>query len=261
MAIHPESWPAGTPVWVDISISDPEASRAFYADVLGWEFTESGEEFGGYFMALVDGELAAGLAPPMEGVDAPPGFWTTYLGTDDAEAVGTTVTGAGGGVAVPAMQLEALGSMAVFTDPTGAAFGVWQSGEHTGFNVYDSPGSVAWCEAMVGDFEEGKKFYSTVFGYTYDDMSSGDMKYAMFRVPGGDRPAGGIGLVEGDQPPYWSVTFNVPDVDAAIVRAKARGSRVLLEPYAFEFGRVAVVTGPDGEPFGVIEPPTETPAM
>ena len=65
MAIHLESWPAGTPCWVDISVSDPEASRTFYADVLGWEFTESTEEFGGYFMALVDGQRLsyAGRAP------------------------------------------------------------------------------------------------------------------------------------------------------------------------------------------------------
>lgn len=255
MAKHQESWPAGTPVWVDLSVSDPDASRAFYAEVLGWEFTTSTEAFGGYFMALVDAEPAAGLAPPMEGMDAPAGVWTTYLGTEDIEATGEAVTAAGGTIAVPPMQLEALGSMAIYTDPTGAAFGAWQSGEHTGFNVYESPGSVSWNEAMVGDFEAGKAFYAAAFGFSYEDMSADGMTYAMFSVPGGERPAGGIGVADVGQPPYWSVTFNVPDTDAAIAAATARGSRVLMEPYVFEFGRVAVITGPDGEPFGVIEPP------
>lgn len=257
MAIHQETWPAGTPVWVDLSVTDPEASRAFYADVLGWEFTESDDEFGGYFMALVDGEPAAGLAPPMEGMDEPDHAWTTYLGTEDIEAVTQGVASAGGAVVMPPMQLESLGSMAIYTDPTGAVFGAWQFGEHTGFNVYDAPGSVSWCEAMVGDFDAGQTFYAQVFGFTYEDMSSEEMKYAMFSVPGGERPAGGIGLVDEGQSPYWSVTFNVPDTDQAISRATARGSQVLMEPYAFEFGRVAVITGPDGEPFGVIEPPSE----
>lgn len=259
MAIHRESWPAGTPVWVDLSVSDPEVSRAFYGDVLGWEFTAQTEEFGGYFMALVEGEPAAGLAPPMPGMDEPVHAWTTYLGTDDIDAVTQAVTDAGGSVVLPPMLLEALGAMGIYADPTGAVFGVWHYGEHTGFNVYDAPGAVSWCEAMVGDFDKGKEFYATVFGFTYEDMSSGDMSYAMFSVPGGERPAGGVGVADAGQPPYWSVTFNVPDTDAAIQRATARGSQVLMEPYAFEFGRVAVITGPDGEPFGVIEPPAEPP--
>lgn len=260
MAIHQESWPAGTPVWADLSVSDPEASRAFYAEVLGWEFTPSTEAFGGYFMALVDGEPAAGLAPPMEGAEEEHHVWMAYVGTEDIEATTQAVTDAGGAVVFPPMQLETLGSMAIYTDPTGASFGAWQSGEHTGFNVYDSPGSVSWCEAMVGDFEAGKAFYTATFGYTYEEMSDASTRYAIFSVPGGDRPAGGIGLVDG-QPPYWSVTFNVPDTDAAIAVATARGSRVLMEPFAFEFGRVAVITGPDGEAFGVIEPPAAPVAM
>lgn len=261
MAIHKESWPAGTPVWVDLSVTDPEVSRAFYADVLGWELTPQTEEFGGYFMALVEGEPAAGLAPPMEGMDVSDSYWTTYLGTEDIASTTEAITAAGGTTVVPPMQLEQLGSMGIYTDPTGAAFGVWQFGENTGFNVYDSPGSVSWCEAMVGDFVKGKEFYAAAFGFTYEDMSSEDMKYAMFSVPGGERPAGGIGQADSGQPPYWSVTFNVPDTDAAIERAKARGSQVLMEPFAFEFGRVAVISGPDGEPFGVIEPPAEPPAL
>jgi predicted enzyme related to lactoylglutathione lyase len=197
----------------------------------------------------------------MEGMDEPPHVWTTYLGTEDIESVTSGVTAAGGSVVVPAMALEALGSMAIYTDPTGAAFGAWQFGEHTGFNVYDAPGSVSWCEAMVGDFEQGKAFYTQVFGFTYEDMSSEGMTYAMFSVPGGERPAGGIGLVEGGQPPYWSVTFNVTNTDATLERAKAAGSTVLVEPFDFEFGRVAIITGPDGEPFGILQPVADAPAM
>ena len=194
-------------------------------------------------------------------MDEPGHFWTTYLGTEDIEAVAASVSEHGGSVVVPPMQLEALGSMGVFTDSTGAAFGAWQYGEHTGFNVYDSPGSVSWCEAMVGDFEKGKAFYADVFGYTYEDMSGEGMSYAMFSVPGGERPAGGVGLVDEGQQPYWSVTFNVTDLDETLRRATAAGSQLMMEPYAFEFGRVAIITGPDGEPFGVIEPPAEQPAV
>ncbi len=259
MALHTGTWPPGSPAWVDLSVTDPERSREFYGDVLGWDFTDQDEEFGGYFMALVDGEPAAGMAPPMEGMDPGPHVWTVYLGTSDIEASSQAITAAGGTVAMPPMPLETLGSMGLYADPTGAAFGLWQSGEHTGFNVHNVPGAVSWCEAMVGDFEAGKEFYAAALGYSYDDFSSDGMSYAMFSVPGESHPAGGVGRVDAGQQPYWSVTFNVADTDAAIERATARGAQVLMEPFAFEFGRVAVLTGPDGEAFGVIEPPAEAP--
>lgn len=257
MAIHLEAWPAGAPCWVDLSVSDPDATRAFYGEVLGWEFTESSEEFGGYFMALVEGQPAAGLAPPMPGMEETPHVWTTYLGSHDIDAVAAAVTKHGGTVAMPPMQLESLGSMGIFLDSTGAGFGVWQYGDHTGFNVTETPGSVAWSEAMVGDFEAGKSFYANVFDYTYQDISAEGMRYAMFSVPGGDQPSGGLGQADEGQPPYWSVTFNVADLDATLQRAKSAGSKVIMEPFVFEFGRIAVITGPDGESFGVIEPPAQ----
>ena len=130
-------------------------------------------------------------------------------------------------------------------------FGTWQSGQHTGYDVANEPGAVTWCEAMVGDFEAGKAFYTEVFGYTYTDMSAEGMAYAMFSVPEGEQPAGGIGHESG-RPPYWSVTFEVDGTDAAVQRVLDNGGTVIAEPFDFEYGRIAIVAGPDGEPFGVI---------
>lgn len=258
MGVRKESWPAGTPAWVDISVTDPEASRTFYSSVLGWEFTDpDAEQFGGYFQAVVQGEAVAGMAPPMEGMDEPPHAWVTYLAVDDLDTDARRIGEAGAQVIFPPMELESLGSMAMFVDPTGAMFGVWQSGEHTGFNLFDVPGAVAWNEAMVGDFEAGKEFYAKAFDFTYEDISTEEMKYAIFSVPGGERQAGGVGAVEGGQPPYWAVTFTVEDTDAAVQRVRDAGGQVVTEPFDFEFGRIAIATGPDGEQFGVIAPPAE----
>ena len=66
-----------------------------------------------------------------------------------------------------------------------------------------------------------------------------------------EQPAGGLGL-ETERPPYWSVTFEVDGTDAAVARVLENGGGVILEPFDFEYGRLAVVTGPDGEPFGMI---------
>ena len=254
MTIHEGSWAPGTPCWVDISVPDLARSQAFYRAVLGWEFTEGSAEFGGYTTALVNGRGAAGMSPPMappDGGDSAPSRWTVYLATADSAATEAAVTAAGGQVVFPTMQVGSLGTMGVYADPTGAVFGTWQSGEHTGYDVANEPGAVTWCEGMVGDFDAGKAFYANVFGYRYTDMSSEGMAYAMFTVPGGEQPAGGIGH-EKERPPYWSVTFEVDGTDAALERVRAAGGGVLMEPFDFEYGRIAVVTGPDGEPFGII---------
>ena len=251
MSVHEGSWVPGTPCWVDISVPDLARSQAFYRGVLGWEFTPGSEEFGGYTTALVNGRGAAGMSPPMPGADPAPTFWTVYLATADSAASEAAITAAGGQTIFPSMQLADLGRMGVYADSTGAVFGTWESGSHTGYDVANEPGAVGWCEGMVGDFEAGKAFYAAAFGFTYTDMSADGMSYAMFSVPGGEQPAGGLGL-ETERPPYWSVTFEVDGTDAAVARVLENGGGVILEPFDFEYGRLAVVTGPDGEPFDII---------
>ena len=236
MSIHEGSWAPGTPCWVDISVPDLARSQAFYRAVLGWEFTEGAEEFGGYTTALVNGRGAAGMSPPMPGAEPVPAFWTVYLATTDSAATEAAITAAGGRVMFPTMTIGDLGAMGVYTDPTGAVFGTWQSGQHTGYDVANEPGAVAWCEGSLGDFEAGKSFYTSAFGYSYTDMSGPGMAYAMFTVPDGERPAGGLAGPSPDQPPSWSVTFEVEDTDAAVARVLAHGGGVLREPFDFEYG-------------------------
>lgn len=248
--------PAGAPAWTDLSVTDLGRSKAFYRDVLGWDYAGGEAEFGGYLNATVDGHAVAGMAPPMEGMPEPPHVWTVYLMVADAAAVERAVTVAGGTTLMPPMEVGPFGTMALHADPTGAAFGTWQPGSHEGFETYDVPGSVAWTEAMVGDFDRGRQFYADVFGWTYQDLSEGSMRYAVAQVPGDERPgSAGLGLVGSDEAPYWSVVFQVSDTDAAAERVRASGGRVTTEPFDSEHGRIAEATGPDGERFALMRPP------
>ncbi|WP_131103513.1 VOC family protein [Ornithinimicrobium sufpigmenti] len=245
--------PVGAPAWADLSVSDIERSKAFYARVLGWEYEGGDAEFGGYVNATVGGRPVAGLAPPMEGQEETPHAWMVYLAVEDSAVTQERIATAGGSTILPPMQGGAFGTMSVYADPTGAAFGTWEPAAHTGFGVRDEPGSVSWTEAMVGDFERGREFYTSVFGWTYQDLSSEEMKYAIFTTSGGeDAQAGGIGEVEAEEQPYWSVVFQVESTDAAAQRVTEAGGAVTVEPFDFEYGRLAVCTGPDGELFAVI---------
>lgn len=252
MVVRHEPWEPGTPAWVDLSVADLARSQAFYRGLFGWEFTDSDPAYGGYCNAMVDGELVAGMAPPMEGMDEPPHVWTTYLAVADTEEAVGRATAAGAQLLMPPMELGSFGTMALATDPAGATFGLWQSDQHTGTNRVNEPGSLVWNDAMVGDLAAAKRFYAAVFGYHYQDLSMGETPYALASLEPEGRPVCGIGQQEPGRPSSWSASFAVADADEAVGRARDAGGSVLTEPFDFEFGRMAVVAGPDGETFSVV---------
>ncbi|MFI7585170.1 VOC family protein [Kocuria sp. M1N1S27] len=240
--------------------SDLERTQTFYRDVLGWTYSESQPEYGGYCNALVDGDVVAGLSPTMEGMEDAPHVWSVYLATDDIAAHAAKAGNAGATQLLETMEVGPFGSMGMWADPTGAVFGMWQANEHTGFTRVEEPGAVAWCDVMTADPAAAREFYAAVFGYEYQDIGDDSMPYALFTVPGGDRPAGGIGGPApdaGDAQPSWSVAFQVEDVDAAAERVRRSGGSISSEPSDFEYGRMTVAAGPDGEVF-VLMTPAET---
>lgn len=257
MTTHTEPWPAGTPCWVDLMAADLGRTQAFYRDVLGWTFTESQPEYGGYCTALLDGRAVAGLSPTMAGMENAPHVWSVYLATEDIAAHAARAAEAGATPVFEPMEVGSFGSMGMWIDPTGAAFGMWQAHENTGFEAYAEPGAVAWCDLMTGDPAGAQGFYAKVFDYTYQDMGDETMAYALFTVPGGQMPAGGIGGPDpraGDAQPGWSVAFQVEDVDAAVRRVRDAGGSVVEDPFDFAYGRLAVVAGPDRESFAIMTP-------
>lgn len=244
-------WKAGTPCWVDLSVPDLDRSAQFYSTVLGWTYEESSAEFGGYTNARADGQRAAALVPQQPGQPAGPSAWTVYLASDDIAETATKVTAAGGQSLFPPMEVGDFGSMALWLDPNGSTFGGWQAGQHGGFEATDIPGSVAWCDLMAPDSARAKDFFGTVFGLTFEAYSEDGVDYALFTVPGGERPAGGIGGHNADAlyPPGWSVAFAVASVDDSVGVVSEAGGTVLTQPSNFEFGRMAMVSGPSGELF------------
>jgi predicted enzyme related to lactoylglutathione lyase len=252
MPIKKEPWPQGTPAWVDLMTGDFEATKAFYRELFGWEYDESGEEYGHYATAALNGEPVAGIGPT-QGPDAPPSSWTTYLAVDDAAATVATAAAAGATVLVPVMEIGAMGSMAVLADPTGAVFGVWQSGQHTGFDLYNEPGSDVWNEAMVADYKSGKDFYAQVFGYTYTEIGDENFSYATVEL--GGETIGGIGVA--DDPPHWNTYFDVADAAAACDKATGLGADIVTPLSTSPYGITAELRAPGGELLRIIQPPAE----
>lgn len=263
MPTRTDPWPAGTPCWVDLGAPDVAGAVAFYADVLGWTFADTGPDFGGYVIAQVDGRAAAGIGPVVQ--EGQPAAWTVYLASDDLDATAKLVGEHGGSIFAGPMDVADNGRMLIAADPTGAVFGVWQHGTVIGSELLDEPGAFVWDDARLHDVATGKRFYADVFGLSYSPLGpeageSGD--YETFSVPGGDprRPAGGMGGMTGSPagtPSHWLAYFVVADTDAATTAVGDGGGTVLRTPESTPFGRIGVVTDPFGATFGLIGPIAE----
>jgi predicted enzyme related to lactoylglutathione lyase len=244
-------WPAGSPSWADLSVPDLPKAIEFYSPVLGWTLVDSGEEFGHYSIAQVDGRAAAGIGPVM--AEGQPSFWTLYIASDDADATAKLVGEHGGTVVMPPMDIPGNGRMCIAADPTGAVFGVWQAIGMIGAGVFNEPGGIVWEDARLSDVEAGRTFYTDVFGWSYGEIPGMDIsQYGTFTT-GGD-PLGGLGGLMGDPegtPSHWLVYFGVPDADAAVATVERLGGTVLRPAEDSPFGRMGVVADPFGAPFAI----------
>ena len=233
----------GEPIWVDLATSDQAAAAAFYGALLGWTSTEPAPDMGGYASFLRDGRKVAGLVPLLA-PDAPV-TWTVYLCSADAHETAARVEQAGGSALVAPMQVGELGSMAVFRDPEGAVFGVWQPGTHTGAELVDEPGSCTWVELTAASPADATRFYERVLGWQARVSEAYvELQLDGRSVAGVTDPSQGTG--------GWLPYFEVDDPGAAAERAQALGGTVVLPLTTFDGGSCAIVGDPQGAVFGLL---------
>jgi hypothetical protein len=162
--------------------------------------------------------------------------------------------------------------MAIFADPSGAAFRVWQPGRHRGAAVVNEPGSLNFNDLNTRDVEAAGAFYGAVFGWEL--LAVGD--FSAWALPGyGDfLEARNPGMREGmaamgaperfeevvativpipedqpDTPAQWGVTFAVDDADEIARRADKLGGWVVVAPFDAPWVRMTVIADPQGATF------------
>jgi predicted enzyme related to lactoylglutathione lyase len=248
---------AGTPCWIDLMAKDQQAALDFYRDLFGWEGRPGPAEFGGYAVCELNGKAVAGIGPamaPKKGAPEPPTVWTTYLASTDAQATQDTMVAAGATLLAPVMDVGNLGRMLIAADPQGAVFGTWQAGGFAGAKVANEAGALIWNELHTTDVKAAEAFYGEAFGAEITPME-GVESYWGFHI--GGKPVGGVTLLANDPPgtpPHWLSYFAVDDTDSTVDALVRGGGTVLAPPFDMIAGRMAVVTDPQGAPFGVIKP-------
>jgi len=264
----------GVPCWVDTSQPDPEAAVAFYSGLFGWEFEDvmPPESEGKYFIArLRSGDVAAVGSIP-EG--APPmAMWNTYVWVESADQTASKVLDAGGTALMDPFAVMDAGRMAVFADPEGAAFCVWQAKEHKGARIVNEAGSLNFNGLNTRDVEGAKSFYGSVFGWQTLTLEGGaemwtlpgygnhleqrnpDLRKQMAEVgapEGFEDSVASINPIPDDQPDvaaHWNVTFAVDDADATAAKATELGGNVIVPPFDAPWVRMTVIADPQGATF------------
>jgi predicted enzyme related to lactoylglutathione lyase len=245
---------------VDTAQSDPGAAVEFYKDLFGWEAENvmPPDEPVQYFMCTLDGRQVAGVGSQPEGMPPIP-VWNTYISVEGADECAKKVAEAGGSVMMEPFDVMDQGRMAVFADPAGAAFCVWEPRASQGAMVVNEPGALSWNELTTRDPDGSKEFYGAVFGWEPRAMEDSPVDYTVWHQPGTDADAGVGGMMPmvgemwpEDLPPHWMVYFAVEDTDAAAEKAKELGGKVIVEPFDTPAGKAAVLNDPNGAAFSII---------
>ena len=243
----------GKAIWADLATTDIEKSKDFYSKLFGWEPQTLGPEAGGYVLFSLNAKTVAAVSPAQEGQFP---AWSVYFGTDDADATAEAVESAGGKVIVPPFDVLDTGRMAVFQDPVGAFFSVWQPNKMKGFDLVDEPNTFSWAELNTKDTAGAEAFYPKVFGWGMKKNPGGDNApaYTEWQIDG--KSIGGemdTTTFPIEVPPFWLVYFAVADIDAAASKVKELGGQVMNGPSDYPGGKFAVLMDSNNTVFGLLQ--------
>lgn len=264
----------GVPCWIDTYQPDPEAAVAFYSGLFGWDVANvmpPGSE-PKYFIGRIRGGDVAGIGgiPP----GAPPvATWNTYIWVEDADETAVRVKDAGGSVVMEPGDIMEAGRTAVFRDPEGAVFCVWQPNQHRGASVVNEAGSLNFNNLNTREPEAAKSFYGAVFGWRTMPMGGGAEAWTLAGYgdhlellnPGTLERMASMGAQAGfadvvatitplpddhsDVPAHWSVTFATDDANVTARQASEAGGKVLAPPFDAPWVRMTIIADPQGATF------------
>jgi len=243
-------------VWYELTTTNPEAAKAFYADVVGWSTRDASMPGAAYTLFTAGEDPVAGLlglAAEARKMGAQP-RWTGYVGVDDVDAATDRLKRLGGTVYVPPTDVPDVSRFSVVADPQAATLALVK-GLNSGQQqpaALAMPGHVGWHELSAVDWEKALAFYGELFGWQKVDADVGESgTYLLFSA--GGQTIGGMSTKPATVPmPFWLYYFNVGDLDAAAKRVKAGGGKILEGPIeARGDNRIARCTDPQGAMFAL----------
>jgi predicted enzyme related to lactoylglutathione lyase len=245
----------GSFCWIELATTDGPAAKKFYSELFGWESQDSpiGPDMV-YTMLKLNGKDTGALYQKGEMMKDVPTHWATYISVVSADETAAKAKSLGGTVMKEPFDVFDAGRMAVITDPTGAAFCIWQPNKHTGVGVKGEPNSLCWNELLTTDTAKAADFYTKLLGWTAH--THGDpMPYTEWM--NGATPIGGMMQIQpnmGPVPPNWGIYIAVDDCDATTQKASSLGAQTIVPPMDIpNVGRFSVIKDPQGAVFSIIK--------
>jgi uncharacterized protein len=255
------SYEPGTFSYAELATTDAADAKRFYGGLFEWEFEDVPmPDAEPYTIARIDGDSVAGLTPqqPQQREAGIPPHWFNYITVESADETAARVKELGGTVHAGPFAVMDIGRMAVIADPTGAMFGIWEAGEGIGAERVNDPGSLTWNDLATNDTEAASKFYSSLFGWSIDELDTGGgPRYWSISHEGAAAGRNGgmreLSPEEEGVPPNWAAYFAVESVDEALAKAQQLGGSKVFGPMEVPSGTFAAISDPQGAVFSVVD--------
>ena len=215
-------------IWTDLSTYDVKKSCSFYSKVFGWDFTD----FEGYSVALAKNDFSneiVGLyeTPPFFQKIKMPHFWMNYVQVDNALECAQKAGNLGGKIEIEKAEFYG-GNIALIRDPLGAGFTVYD-GNLLKKNQGGETPHVIGRELHVSDCDKAIEFYSSLFGWSFQQNGNGD-----FEVRGTSETSIVLREFSNDikgKYEYWVTIFGVADLKNYGERVISNGGSLIMDEY------------------------------
>lgn len=131
-----------------------------------------------------------------------------------------------------------------------------------------SPGKVVWHDLLTRTPAESRRFYEELFGWEFDSVGSvlgfgSDDAYSIIRNNG--QLIGGMidanKLNSQEDISQWVTLISVDDINAAVAKFESQGGAIFTPPTDLaQRGQIAIVAGPTGALFGLLQTKDGDPA-
>jgi predicted enzyme related to lactoylglutathione lyase len=205
---------------------------------------------------LGDRDVAGAYTLMKEQVDAHvPPHWLLYVKVDSADASAAKAAALGGKTLMPPGDVPNVGRIAVMQDSTGAAIGLFQPGQHRGFENFGEVGALCWADLNSTNPDAAAEFYGGLFGWTFE---AGDEGYRhIVNGSGHENMIGGLPSrmhAPPGTPSHWMPYYRAADCAASCRMAAQLGAKTLMPATPMpKVGTIAVLADPQGGAFSLFQ--------
>jgi predicted enzyme related to lactoylglutathione lyase len=113
-------------VHVELQTNDVKKAKDFYSKLFDWQLEDTEMPGQGSYTMVKVGEGTGGGMITSQALSGSPPQWLPYVGVNDVVASTKKAKELGARVVMDATAIQGIGTMSIFTDPTGATLALWQ---------------------------------------------------------------------------------------------------------------------------------------